>query len=147
MNKVLAFLLCLVFLVPSISYAINAQLNYSPGNIWATTVSDSTTALGMTYLRGSVQPQTDVTGQTFFSTGFQIEAINGTLASDGKTISGTLNPMDFWYGYSSSSTMNFWQGSVLGPMSRYMTLPQNGFYVSPTFTTQGSCVFTFETIQ
>ena len=140
MKKIFAFaflILVLAFISGSAS-ASSVQLNYAPGNIWATSVSDTTTAGGLTYLRGSRQPQTDISGNGFTSTAFQIQAVDANL-----------NPMDFFYSYSSNSNIvgNLWKGSQWGPMQRDMTLPQSGFYVSPTFTASGSITFSFETMQ
>lgn len=133
----LVFALLVLAFISGSAFASSVQLNYAPGNIWATSVSDTTTAGGNTYLRGSQQPQTDISGQGFTSTAFQIQAVDGSL-----------NAMDFFYSYSSNPNIvgNLWKGSQWGPMQRDMTLPQSGFYVSPTFTASGSIIFSFETM-
>jgi hypothetical protein len=132
-----ALVITLLVCVPSVM-AGSVQLTYAPGNIWATSVSDTTTAGGLTYLRGSRQTQVDIQGNVYTSTAFQIQAVDSSL-----------NSMDFYYSYSSNPnvTGNLWKGSVWGPMQRDMTLPGTGFYVSPTFTASGSIAFTFETMQ
>jgi hypothetical protein len=123
---------------PAYANQDQVQLNYVAGNIWATAVSDTTTAGALTYLRGSRQQQVDIEGNKFSSTGFQIQAIDASY-----------NAMDFIYSYNSNPGVvgNLWKGSVWGPMQRYMTLPANGFYVSPTFTATGSIIMTFESLQ
>jgi hypothetical protein len=134
MNKIFAFTVLLVGLTSSVCFATQVQLSYIPGNLWATTVSDTTTASGMTYLRGTAQPQTDIAGNGFFSTSFQVQAYDSSL-----------NAMDFYYAYSLTGTKNYWKGSW-GPLQRDMTMPSSGWYASPTFTSSGSITITVETM-
>ena len=137
MKRILGFLFVLLILCFS-AFAASVQMNYVPGNIWVTSASDTTTAGGGTYLRGSAQPQTDIEGNKFASTAFQIQAVDNAT---------NLNSVDFLYAYSAGATIkNLWKGSW-GPMQRTMSMPAGGVYVSPTFTASGTIILTFETIQ
>lgn len=136
MKKIFLLLVGFLFMTV-IAQASSVQINYDAGNIWTTSVSDTTTASGRTLINGSAQQQFDIYGNKFTAKAFQVQAVDDNY-----------NALDFFYSFFLTSPgVNLWKGSVWGPMQRTMNLPPTGIYVYPTFTAQGVCTFYLESLQ